>query len=217
MRFPIIILILRLFVLENAAAAPPSRFENFITRKGDKLYDGEKEFCFIGANMPGLVLPYDYAGWLPERMVLPNQWEQEDGFKTLAQMWLRVVRFWNLPIAKPGDPTTRKWAYVLGPGQFNEEAFVTIDRALALANQYGIRVMFELTCQHGFTGGVSDYAAHRNKKGCFYTDPKLQEKFQATIRYVVNRRNTILAPALNVTIQARQPTGLRDEWLPARA
>jgi hypothetical protein len=33
---------------------------HFITRQGDKLYDGDQEFRCIGANMPGLWLPYDF-------------------------------------------------------------------------------------------------------------------------------------------------------------
>ena len=41
---------------------------NFITRQGDKLMDGDQEFRFIGANMPGLVLPYDWTLYLPERL-----------------------------------------------------------------------------------------------------------------------------------------------------
>ena len=87
----------------HAAESAPSRFQHFITRQGDKLMDGDKEFRFIGANMPGLSLPYDYTMKLPERMVLPTPWEQEDGLKTLDQMNLRVVRIWNLPIREPED------------------------------------------------------------------------------------------------------------------
>ena len=83
---------------------PPTErkpFEHFITRQGNKLFDGEDEFRFIGANMPGLVLPYDWTLSLPERLHLPTPWEQEDAFKTLDQMNLRVVRLWNLPIREP--------------------------------------------------------------------------------------------------------------------
>ena len=80
-------------------------FAHFITRQGDKLMDGDQEFRFIGANMPGLVLPYDWTLYLPERLHLPTPWEQEDGFKTLDQMNLRVVRTWNLPIREPEGRT----------------------------------------------------------------------------------------------------------------
>jgi len=173
----------------NTIAAP---FEHFITRQGNKLYDGDKEFRFIGANMPGLVLPYDWTLFLPERLHLPTPWEQEDGFKTLDQMNLRVVRTWNLPIRSPNEEP-KSWHYVLGPGKFNEEAFKTVDHLFALANKYHVRVVFDLTAESGsYLGGIGNYAAHRGKKTAeFYTDPQIKEDYKATVRYVLNRKNTI--------------------------
>ncbi|MBM3891065.1 MAG: hypothetical protein FJ388_18285, partial [Verrucomicrobia bacterium] len=169
-----------------------SRLQHFITRRGDKLYDGEKEFRFVGANMPGLVLPYDWTLYLPERMHLPTPWEQEDAFKTLDQMNLRVVRTWNLPIRKP-DEEPKSWHYVLGPGQFNEEAFKCLDHLFALANKYGVRVILDLTAEYGdYLGGIGTYAAHRGRKRAeFYTDPQLKEDYKATVRHVLTRTNTI--------------------------
>lgn len=176
-----------------AAAEPaPSRLQNFITRQGNKLHDGAKEFRFIGANMPGLVLPYDWTLYLPERLHLPTPWEQEDAFKTLDRMNLRVVRLWNLPIRDP-KATAADWHYVQGPGQFNEESFKVVDRMFALANQYGVRVIFDFTAEYGdYLGGIGTYAAHRGKQRAeFYTDPQIKEDFKATIRYVLTRVNTI--------------------------
>ncbi|MDD5522729.1 MAG: hypothetical protein PHI84_18080 [Kiritimatiellae bacterium] len=167
-------------------------FRNFITRSGDKLMDGNKEFRFIGANMPGLILPYDWTLYLPERMTLPTPWEQEDGFKTLDQMNLRVVRLWNLPIRGPKEEA-KPWHYVLSPGQFNDDAFKCADSLFALANRYGVRVIFDLTAEWGdYLGGIGTYAGHRGKKREeFWTDPQLKEDFKATIRYVLNRTNTV--------------------------
>ncbi len=133
-------------------APPPPGFQHFITRQGDRLMEGDKEFRFIGANMPGLVLPYDYTLFLPERMKLPTPWEQEDGLKTLDQMNLRVVRTWNLPIRAPGKEP-EPWHYVLGPGQFNEESFQVVDSLFALANKYGVHVIFDLTADAGDLSG----------------------------------------------------------------
>ena len=167
-------------------------FERFVTRTGNKLMDGDKEFRFIGANMPGLVVPYDFTLRLPERMTLPTPWEIEDAFKTLDRMNLRVVRTWNLPMRRP-DETPQPWHYVLAPGQFNEEAFKTIDHALALANRYGVRVMLDLTADSGdYLGGIGTYAAHRGKKRAdFWTDPQLRADYKATVRYVLSRVNSV--------------------------
>jgi len=173
-----------------------ARFEYFITRRGARLMEGDREFRFIGANMPGLILPYDYTLFLPERMRLPTPWEQEDAFKTLDQMNCRVVRLWNLPIRDPGDKARDgglTWHYVQGPGKFNDESFKTVDRLLALANKYRVRVIFDFTAEHGdFLGGIGSYAAHRGKKReAFYTDLQLREDYKATVRYVLTRTNSI--------------------------
>jgi mannan endo-1,4-beta-mannosidase len=180
----------------GAASAGPPPFQHFITRQGNKLMDGDKEFRFIGANMPGLVLPYDWTLYLPERLHLPSPWEQEDGFKTLDQMNLRVVRLWNLPIRDPKAKSAdgkMTWHYVQGPGQFNGESFKVIDSLFALANRYGVRVVFDFTAESGdYLGGIGTYAAHRGKKRAeFYTDQQLKEDYKATVQYVLNRVNTI--------------------------
>jgi hypothetical protein len=175
------------------AAEPESRFAHFITRCGDRLMDGDEVFRFIGVNMPGLVLPYDYFYGIPDRMVLPTPWEQEDGLKTLRRMGVTCVRTWNLPIALPGEEGAERFKYVLGPGRFNDEAFVALDHLLALANRHGVRVILPLTADHGdFLGGVGEYAAHRGQpREAFFSDPEIKEDFKATIRYVLSRRNSV--------------------------
>ncbi len=176
----------------HSAETAPSRFQNYITRQGSKLYDGDQVFRFVGANLPGIMLPYDWTLYLPERMNLPTPWEQEDAFKTLDQMNFRVVRTWNLPIRGPKEEP-KPWHYVLGPGQFNEEPFKVLDSMFALANRYGVRVIFSLTADAGdYLGGVGTYAAHRGKKRAeFFTDPQLREDYKATLRQVILRTNSI--------------------------
>ena len=178
------------------AGAADKEFAHFITRRGNRLFDGEKPFRFIGANMPGLVLPYDYTLSIPERMRLPTPWEQEDAFRTLDQMNFRVVRLWNLPIRKPEQTNPgggMTWHYVQGPGQFNHESFKVIDHLLALANRYQVRVIFDFTAGSGdYLGGIGTYAEHRGKKREeFYTDPQVKADYKATVSYVLNRVNTI--------------------------
>lgn len=188
-------LLLTLPAVTQAAEPPPSRLQHFITRQGDKLMEGDKEFRFIGANMPGLVLPYDFSLYLPERMILPTAWEQEDAMKTLDQMNFRVVRTWNLPMRPP--PANRAdcrttWHYVQAPGKFNEESFLVLDRLLALANRYGVRLVFTLCDHQGLLGGMGNYAAYRGKQpNDFFTDAQLKDDFKATIRHVLTRRNTV--------------------------
>jgi len=186
-------------VLQVVAAADrddnspwPSRFDHFISRRGDKLMEGDREFRFVGANMPGLVLPYDYWLGIPERMVLPTPWEQADGLKSLRQMGAGCTRTWNLPIRHP-DAKRERWHYVWGPGEFNEAAFKTLDSLLAQTNRYGVRVMLDLTADAGdYLGGVGTYAAHRGKpRAAFFSDPQIMDDFKAFIRHVLTRVNTV--------------------------
>ena len=177
---------------KSKSVAMGQGFEHFVTRDGNRLMDGAREFRFMGANMPGLVVPYDFTLRLPERMTLPTPWEIEDAMKTLAHMGMTVVRTWNLPMRGPQEPP-QPWHYVLAPGQFNEAAFVTMDHTLALANRHGVRVMICLTAGSGdYLGGIGTYAAwHGKKRAAFFTDPQLREDYKTTLRFVLNRVNTV--------------------------
>lgn len=177
---------------ELAFAQRTQGFEHFITRDGNQLMEGDKVFRFVGVNMPGLVVPYDFTLRLPERMTLPTPWELEDAFKTLDRMNLRVVRTWNLPMCGPTE-TPQPYHYVLAPGRFNETAFKTIDYALAMANKYGVRMMLCLSAESGdYLGGMGTYAAYRGKaRARFWTDPQLREDYKTTVRFVLNRVNTV--------------------------
>jgi mannan endo-1,4-beta-mannosidase len=169
----------------------PSTLQNFITRRGAELYDGDKQFRFMGSNMPGLVLPYDFTLRLPERMQLPTPWEQEDGVRTAVQMGLRVVRLWSLPMRRPSEKA-QPWHYILSPGEFNEAAFRTLDHLLVLGNRYGVRFVVAFSeNQDCFLGGFEDYSKFRGRtRAEFFTDPQVREDYKTTVRYILNRRNT---------------------------
>ena len=113
-----------------------------------------------------------------------------------------------------------------GPGKFNEESFKVIDSLFALANSYGVRVIFDFTAESGdYLGGIGTYAAHRGKKRQeFYTDPQVKEDYKATIRYVLNRTNTITgvpyrttrrsSPGSSATRCTARPTRGSRRWRP---
>ena len=114
----------------------------------------------------------------------------------LQQMNCGVVRLWNLPIRAPGETAPdggMTWHPVQGPGTFNEASFRVLDHILALGNQYGVRVLFSFCAEAGdYLGGNATYAAHRGKKReQFYTDPQIKDDYKATVRYVLNRTNTV--------------------------
>lgn len=162
-----------------------SVFSHFITRSGDTLKDGATDFWFIGANVPTLTMVED-GYWQ-----VPTEWEQRDAFQALKQMGATATRTYVLSVKKKSDyPGMIR--HVEGPGKFNEEAFVALDRALALANEYGIRLIIPFVDQYEWWGGIGEYADFREKsKDAFWTDPQLIADFKATISYVLNRVNTI--------------------------
>jgi mannan endo-1,4-beta-mannosidase len=176
-------------VTPSAWADPP--FEHFITRSGDRLMDGSTEFRFISFNIPNLhYVEDDLAFEQSNPWRLPDEFEIRDALQSVRQMGGRVVRMYTLSVRRADDdPAIPR--HVLGPGQFNEEAFRALDKVLQVANETGVRVIVPFVDQWSWWGGISEYAGFRGKKGPdFWTDPQVIADFKQTIAFLVNRRNT---------------------------
>ena len=173
-------------------ASQASNFEHFITRQGDKLFDGDREFRFISFNIP--CLHYIEDDMLFEREMpfrLPDPFEIEDALKTIRQMGGQVARTYTLSVRRKADWDTRP-VHVLGPGTFNEEAFVTLDHVLALANKHQVRLIIPFVNNFQWWGGAREYAAFRGKTwDDFWVDPELIADLKQTIAFVINRVNTV--------------------------
>ncbi len=164
----------------------------FITRSGGTLMEGNREFRFVSFNIPNLHLiednfPFDATNeWR-----FPDEFEIEDALRTVKQLGGRAVRTYVISIARKEGPNPIP-AHVVRPGEFNEEAFVALDRVLAIANRVGVRVILPLVDNWKWWGGAAEYASYRNKPPeAFWTDPDVIADFEKTIHYVLNRRNTI--------------------------
>ncbi|HOW70991.1 MAG TPA: cellulase family glycosylhydrolase [Phycisphaerae bacterium] len=179
----------------GCSMAPPGGsepFEHFVRRDGDRLLDGDREFRFVSFNIPNLHYVEDdmrFDRAMPFR--LPDAFEIEDALGSIAQLGGQVVRMYALSVKKPDDPADIP-RYILGPGQFNEEAFVILDQVLAAASRHRVRVIIPFIDQWVWWGGTGELAGFRGKKGDdFFTDPQLIEDYKAIVTTVVNRRNTI--------------------------
>lgn len=170
--------------------------EHFITRRGDKLFAGNQEFRFISFNIPNLHLVEDDLspgretawGW-------PTEFEIADALESVDHMGGTVVRTYVLSVRKDGSDMGDQ-VYVKAPGEFNEEAFQVLDLALKLANEKGIRLIVPLVDQWWWMGGRQEYAAFRGKQADdFWTDEQIISDFEETIRYVLNRKNTLTGVA----------------------
>ena len=169
-----------------------SQPEHFISAKGSRFFDGDQEFRFLSFNVPTLNYVEDNMAFEQTNpYALPTEFELRDLFETVNIMGGRVVRTYTIPVRNQNFPS-ESVTYVEAPGKFNEEAFKVLDRVLALAREYDVRVIIPLVNNWQWMGGRPNYAAFRGKKEEeFWTDRQLIEDFKKTIDFVLNRTNTI--------------------------
>jgi hypothetical protein len=170
------------------AFATGAPFEYFITAHDGQLLDGNEPFRFISLDIPNLLLIEDNVAWTeasPWR--LPDAFEINDALATVAALGGTVTRTYVISVQRPDDaPGTPR--HVLGPGQFNETAFRTLDEALAAANRTGVRLIIPLVDNWPWMGGRAEYAGFRGKtKDDFWTDPQLIADFEQTVHFVLTR------------------------------
>ncbi len=167
-------------------------FENFVRREGDVLKDGDREFRFLSFNIPNLHYVEDdmrFDQSMPFR--LPDAFEIDDALGSIAQIGGQVVRTYTLAVKKADDPPDLP-RYILGPGQFNEEAFKTLDAVMAAAHRHHVRLIIPFVDQWSWWGGTAELAAFRGKKPEeVWTDPQVIEDFKNIVTFVVNRVNTV--------------------------
>lgn len=186
-----LILILGAQVQAPPVVTPAQGFKDFVTRQGDKLMEGGKEFRFVSFNVPNLHyiednLPFEETN--PWR--IPDEFEIRDALTSVKQAGGCVVRIYTLSVRKAGDDASVP-RYVLGPGQFDEDAMRGLDMVMKVANETGVRVIIPFVDQWSWFGGIAEYAAFRGKKAsAFWTDSQLIDDFKLTINFLLNRTNT---------------------------
>jgi mannan endo-1,4-beta-mannosidase len=161
--------------LAAPAADAPMRF---IARRGDKLFDGDREFRFISFNIPNLMVIEDaYEFTRPNPWRWPNDYEIEDALESVRQMGGQVVRTYVLSVYRDGSDMG-ECVHVRSPGEFNEEGFRALDKVIEVARRKGIRVIVPFVDQAKWWGGIGEYAAFRGKPAdAFWSDPQLKDDF----------------------------------------
>src|ERR1700704_661961 len=177
-------------VLGVSAKAAGGDSKNFLTRRGDKLFDGDREFRFISFNIPNLMVIEDaYEFTRPNPWRWPNDYEIEDALESVRQMGGQVVRTYVLSVHRDGSDMG-DCVHVRRPGEFNEEGFRALDKVIEVARRKGIRVIIPFVDQAKWWGGIGEYAAFRGKTANdFWSDPKILETFKGTILYLLTRKN----------------------------
>lgn len=175
--------------VQGLAQSPQTEF---IAHRDGKLYEGDSEFRFVSWNIPNLHCVEDAFSFLGESpWRWPDAFEIADALESTSQMGGRVVRTYVISVKREGGDMGGH-VHVLGPGEFNEEAFRTLDLVLKIARDKGIRVLIPLVDNWHWWGGVRQYEGFSNKpEGSFWSDPDVIADFKKTVAYVLNRRNSL--------------------------
>ncbi|WP_198147387.1 glycoside hydrolase 5 family protein [Gilvimarinus polysaccharolyticus] len=188
-------------------ALPSQALDEFISRDGHRLMEGEQEFRFAGIHAPELHRIEDDArgtcvadprGW-GQYFRWPTADEQENWIKALVKSGHRAMRVYVLSVATPADVECGRETHILAPLQagdmprLNEAAMVHYDRMIALADQYGLRLILPFIDHWKWWGGREQLAAFYGESADdFYdTNSKTYAAYQAIIRQVINRTNTL--------------------------
>src|SRR4051812_38113768 len=130
-----------------------AELSGFVTRQGDQLIESEKPFRFISVNIPNLQLIEDnFAPNAKTAWAWPNEFELNDAIESVRQMGGTVVRTYVLSVRRAGSDMG-EFVYVRGPGDFNEEAFRTLDLAIEVARRKGVRIIIPLVDNWKWQGG----------------------------------------------------------------
>ena len=185
-------ILVSLLALDATANAAEQGFEHFVRREGDALKDGDRVFRFISVNIPNLHYVEDdmqFDRSMPFRF--PSDDEIDDALETVAQIGGQVVRMYALSVRKADDPADMP-RHILGPGKFNEEAFIVLDRVIAAAHKHKVRLILPLVDQWSWWGGTAELAGFRGKQPAdFWTDPELIQDYALIAQFVMHRVNSV--------------------------
>jgi len=191
-----------LFLIASPNVATNVSHSQFVRQRSGRFFVGQKPFRFVGANVAVMYRDQDR-----ERM--------PETIRQAAQAGVKVVRVWAFGEGGPNDvkPVAdfedwpRHHYFRLAPGQWNEDAFVHLDRVIAEAAKNNIYVQLTLTNWWRDTGGVTQYlrwagindaaddsykfGINNEKAILFYSNPETRRLYREHLEKLATRRNTI--------------------------
>lgn len=192
-----------ILVLSNReSASNPARPPGFVQVRGHRFVIDGKPFRFVGANIAVMYRDEDRAA-MPQTL------------KRAADLGIKVVRVWAYGEGGPKDigpladfaDWPRHHPFRWGPDDWNEEAFVHLDRVIAEAQKNNILVQLCLTNWWRDTGGITQYlrwagindaaddsfrfGINPEKAMAFYTNETTRRLYKQHIEKIVTRRNTV--------------------------
>lgn len=162
-----------------------------ITRKGDKLYEGDKVFRFMGLAAPNIQQNESQIR-LDRTNRFPDEYEIRDLLDGIRRVGGRATRTFSLSVYSPLDNGMP--VYIEGRRKYNEEAFRCLDRVITLSHEYDVRLIIPFIASQTFGGirGVDEFSAIAGKpKGAFWTDEEQKADFRHFLDFMLNRKNTV--------------------------
>jgi len=162
-----------------------------ITRKGDKLYEGDKVFRFMGLAAPNIQQNESQIR-VDRTNRFPDEYEIRDLLDGIRRVGGRATRTFSLSVYSPLDNGMP--VYIEGRRKYNEEAFRCLDRVIALSHEYDVRLIIPFIASQTFGGirGVDEFSAIAGKpKGAFWTDEEQKADFRHFLDFMLNRKNTV--------------------------
>jgi mannan endo-1,4-beta-mannosidase len=191
-----------LFLVAKPNSASNTPRDQFVRQRGGRFVIGQKPFRFAGANVAVMYRDEDRAR-MPETL------------RQAAQAGIKVVRVWAFGEGGPNDVKPmadfedwqRHHYFRRAPGEWNEDAFVHLDKVIAEAAKNNIYVQLCLTNWWRDTGGVTQYlrwagindaaddsykfGINNEKAILFYSNPETRRLYREHLEKLATRRNTI--------------------------
>ena len=182
------ILLYQLLWVVFLTASATDAFNGFITRHDDMLFDGDTVVRFISFNVPNLhLVEDDFVFTDTNNWRLPDAFEIHDAFRSVQQAGGTVIRIYCLRIQKHDEPEIGP-KHLTAPRTYNEEAFRVLDTVLALANDYGIRLIIPFLEGPPWWGPEREFARMRNRT---FDSREVRDDYKNLVSTLINRRNTV--------------------------
>lgn len=149
----------------------------FVRREGPKLKLGESAFRIVGANNY-------YAAYVEEPVA-------RSLFQLASSAHLNVLRIWAFN-DRVNDSPFYFHSWDSGAAEYNETALRGLDRAVALAEEHGMRLILTLANNWKDFGGIPAYLKWFNLSSHdqFFRDGRCRAAYWLWVQQLLERRNT---------------------------
>jgi hypothetical protein len=192
--------------------------DSFVTRDGARLtLDGET-FRFNGANAYWLGLDENVGG-----VDFPTAYRIKDALDTAKELGLTVIRSHMMTSTSQSD--TNPLAIMPSLGEYNDEAFKTVDFAIAYAGSIGLRFVLPLTDEWAYYhGGHRDFITPLGLEPTdFYTNPDAVSAYQGYVSHILSRTNALTGvkyvddPTILAWELGNELEGMTPDWIAAQS